>query len=94
MNRTPVRSSNIASVGYENGTLEIAFVDGGVYQYFNVPEHVYQGLMSAVPKDVIFTTTSKIDIKQKGGVVVWTNESEFGVKATLQRGRSAHPKNC
>lgn len=25
MNRTPVRSSNIANVGYENSTLEIAF---------------------------------------------------------------------
>lgn len=54
MNRTPVRSSNIASVGYENGTLEIAFVDSGVYQYFNVPEHVYQGLMSAASKGRYF----------------------------------------
>lgn len=54
MNKTPVRSSNIASVGYENGTLEIAFVDGGVYQYFNVLEHVYQGLMSAVSKGRYF----------------------------------------
>lgn len=54
MNRTPVRSSNIASVGYENGTLEIAFVDGGVYQYFNVPEHVYQEMMSAGSKGGYF----------------------------------------
>ena len=54
MNRTPVRSSNIASVGYENGTLEIEFVDGGVYQYFNVPEPVYQGLMSATSKGRYF----------------------------------------
>ena len=54
MNRTPVRSSNIASVGYKNGTLEIAFVDGGVYQYFNVPEQVYQGLMSAAIQRALF----------------------------------------
>ena len=54
MNRSPVRSSNIASVGYENGTLEIAFVDGGVYQYLNVPEHIYQGLMSATSKGGYF----------------------------------------
>ena len=54
MSRTPVRSSNIASVGYENGTLEIAFVGGGVYQYFNVPEHVYQGMMSAASKGSYF----------------------------------------
>lgn len=54
MNRTPVRSSNLASVGYEDGTLEIAFVDGGVYQYSNVPEHVYKGLMSADSKGICF----------------------------------------
>lgn len=54
MNRTPVRSSNIASVGYENGTLEIVFVDGGVYQYSNVLEHVYKGLMSAASKGSYF----------------------------------------
>ena len=54
MNRTPVTSSNIASVGYENGTLEIAFVDGGVYQYSNVPEQIYLGLMSAASKGGYF----------------------------------------
>lgn len=54
MNRTPVRSSNIASVGYKNGTLEIAFFNGGVCQYFNVPEHIYQGLMSAASKERYF----------------------------------------
>ena len=54
MNRTPVSSSNIASVGYENGVLEIAFVDGGVYQYFDVPERVYLGLMSAYSKGRYF----------------------------------------
>ena len=40
MNRTPVRSSNIANVGYENSTLEIAFFNCGLCQYFNVPEHI------------------------------------------------------
>lgn len=54
MNRTSVRSSSIASVGYENGMLEIAFVNGGVYQYLNVPEHVYQGLMTATSKGRYF----------------------------------------
>ena len=40
MNRKPVRSSNISSIGYdsESKTLEIEFHSGGVYQYFNVPE--------------------------------------------------------
>lgn len=47
MNMIPVNSSNLSSVGYENGTLYIAFNSGGVYSYSNVPLHVYQGLMSA-----------------------------------------------
>ena len=42
-----VSSSDLYSVGYENGTLEIAFNSGGVYQYYNVPYSTYQGLMCA-----------------------------------------------
>lgn len=39
MNRTPVAvaSDNIKSVGWENGTLEIEFVNGQVYQYIDTP---------------------------------------------------------
>ncbi len=49
MNRDSVSSSNIASIGYdsESETLEIEFLNGSVYQYFDVPEHVYEGIMSA-----------------------------------------------
>lgn len=49
MNRTPVSSSNVASVGYDPNTLtlEVEFKDGSVYQYFDVPETVYQELMRA-----------------------------------------------
>jgi hypothetical protein len=49
MNRQPVSSSNIASIGYDAGsqTLEIEFLNGGVYQYFDVPQHVYEELMNA-----------------------------------------------
>ena len=49
MNRTPVSSSNLRSVGYNatTNTLEIEFQSGRVYQYFNVPKSVYQGLMNA-----------------------------------------------
>ncbi len=43
----PVSSSDLSSVGYENGTLYIAFNSGGVYSYSNVPVSVYEGLMSA-----------------------------------------------
>lgn len=47
MNRIPVESSNLKSVGYEDNVLEIEFLDGGVYQYFDVPESIYDGLVQA-----------------------------------------------
>ena len=39
MNRTPVNSSNVSSVGYDptSLTLEVEFHGGAVYQYFDVP---------------------------------------------------------
>jgi KTSC domain len=49
MIRTPVLSSNLASVGYDPATqtLEIEFLHGDVYQYSDVPSLVYDGLMAA-----------------------------------------------
>lgn len=49
MERIPVSSSNLASVGYDadSQTLEIEFHNGGVYQYAGVPESEYEGLMGA-----------------------------------------------
>ena len=49
MLRKPVNSSNIESVGYdrEQNILEIAFKGGGIYQYFNVSEAIYDELMAA-----------------------------------------------
>lgn len=49
MQRLPVSSSNIASIGYDaqSETLEVEFLDGSVYQYFNVPAGTYEGLMAA-----------------------------------------------
>nr|WP_242689580.1 KTSC domain-containing protein [Photorhabdus cinerea] len=34
--------------------MEIAFHSSGVYQYYNVPSNVYQGLMSAPSKGKYF----------------------------------------
>lgn len=47
MNRTPVTSTNIRSIGYDpqSGTLEVEFTSGDVYQYFDVPERLYDGLL-------------------------------------------------
>ncbi|RZK30825.1 MAG: KTSC domain-containing protein, partial [Hymenobacter sp.] len=49
MNRVPVDSSNLSSVGYDAATktLEIAFRSGGVYQYSYVPPNIHNELMSA-----------------------------------------------
>ena len=43
----PVNSSNLTSVGYENGTLYITFHSGETYSYSGVPETIYHGLMAA-----------------------------------------------
>lgn len=49
MERVSVVSSNISEVGYDAGsaTMEIMFSDGRIYQYFDVPAHVYDGLLGA-----------------------------------------------
>ena len=56
MERTPVSSSNLRSVGYDPNeeTLEIEFHSGGTYQYFNVPQHRCEGLMNASSKGSYF----------------------------------------
>lgn len=49
MERQPVESSNLKSVGYDEGSqvLEIEFRNGRVYRYTGVPRSVYQDLMRA-----------------------------------------------
>jgi len=49
MERTPVTSSSLRSVGYDPQTLtlEIEFTSGGVYQYQPVPKEEVEGLLQA-----------------------------------------------
>lgn len=49
MRRQPVTSTNINEIGYDeqSRTLEIAFRNGSVYQYFDVPATVYRELMQS-----------------------------------------------
>ena len=56
MERIAVRSRDIAIVGYEPASqlLEIAFRNGGVYQYANVPPEIHKGLMDAASHGVYF----------------------------------------
>lgn len=59
--RIPVASSNIASVGYnkEARILEIEFHHGAIYQYVDVPEKVFEELMSAPAKGSFFMNEIK-----------------------------------
>ena len=49
MQRQPVSSSNLASIGYDASSqvLEIEFLNGGLYHYFGVPQGLYDQLMAA-----------------------------------------------
>lgn len=50
MNMLPVTSSNLSSVGYDDGKLYITFHGNRTYVYFGVPEYVYTGLLNASSK--------------------------------------------
>ncbi|AWA39449.1 KTSC domain-containing protein [Pseudomonas fluorescens] len=49
MERISVSSSNVASVGHDGASqvLEVEFLNGAVYEYYDVPEHIYQELIAA-----------------------------------------------
>lgn len=63
MERENVSSSNLESIGYDyhNEILEIEFKNNSVYQYFNVPENVYDELMNASSHGVYFSANIKND---------------------------------
>jgi hypothetical protein len=57
MNREPVQSSMITSVGYDEqlAVLEIQFRNGRTYHYFDVPEFLYRGFLLAHSKGEYFS---------------------------------------
>ena len=61
MERIPVTSITMASIGYdlESRILEIEFTGGAVYQYFGVPEEIYQELLRAESKGKYFNLVFK-----------------------------------
>jgi hypothetical protein len=56
MDRIPVDSSCLRSVGYDaaKATLEVEFVKGGIYRYFGLPAAEHAGLMQAPSKGQYF----------------------------------------
>jgi hypothetical protein len=49
MNMIQVASSNIAAIGYDeaSSTLQVEFNNGTVYQYFDIPEYLFEGIRDA-----------------------------------------------
>lgn len=52
MDRIQVSSSTVASIGYNSGNmiLEVEFLSGGLYEYYNVPEYLFSDFMDAPSK--------------------------------------------
>ena len=62
MDRQPVSSSMIASIGYspDSETLEVEFLKTGrVYEYYNVPPFMYDRLMEAASIGIFFNAEIK-----------------------------------
>lgn len=47
MQRQPVESEAVNSIGHQETVLEVEFSDGRVYRYFPVPESTYRDLINA-----------------------------------------------
>ena len=61
MQRYSVASSNIASGGYDHATetLEVEFLSGSLYQYYNAPKNMYDQLIAAGSKGRFLNTYIK-----------------------------------
>lgn len=61
MERYSVASSNLASVGYDTATetLEVEFLNGSIYQYFNVRQNICDQMMQAGSKGRFLNTYIK-----------------------------------
>ena len=57
MQRTRIKSRALRAVGYDphQRVLEIEFVSGAVYRYFDVPDALHAGLMTAASHGEFFT---------------------------------------
>lgn len=68
MQRQPVRSERIISVGYDRATrtVEIEFSGGPVYRYSPVPVYAYRELLDAPSKGDYVETVIKPRFKSEG----------------------------
>ena len=56
MDRIPVSSSNIASIGYDENqmVLEVEFLNSRIYHYEGVPEYVFNDFLNSGSKGSFF----------------------------------------
>ena len=61
MMREPVASTNISSVGYDapSETLEVEFSNGTLYQFYNIPQGLYDEFLAASSKGQFFNVYIK-----------------------------------
>ena len=61
MNWIPLSSSNLSRIRYDENTntLEIEFQGGRIYQYFDVPVQIFEGLKSASSHGQFFSENIK-----------------------------------
>ena len=61
MEMVSVDSSNIRAVGYDDAqnTLQVEFLNGSLFQYFDVPMNVFEGLLTAGSVDSCLHQTVK-----------------------------------
>jgi len=59
MERMPVKSSTIKSVGFKGDILEVEFIGDGSYVYKGVPKEIYDKLMLSESKGKFFSVNIK-----------------------------------
>jgi hypothetical protein len=61
MKREKLKSSNIASAGYdaEKKHMDVEFVKGGLYRYFDVPEDKFKNMLKAESVGIFFAAEIK-----------------------------------
>lgn len=67
MNRLAINCTELTSVGYNPRifVLELEFVDGSIRTYFNVPNDVFEGLMSAESHSTFYEIYIKKQFKSR-----------------------------
>lgn len=95
MNLIKVKSSNIAAVGWEAGTLRILFIEGASYDYCKVPSKLFHQLLEAKSKGGFFQEYingkfkhMKVNPEKEGDVMAKSKQQ----RAAEERAQAAAPK--